>query len=279
MAAARPEHRAQVIGSPWPGVHAVVIESGRHYSRHAHATHGIGWMEAGAQRSASGRGRVDALRGDVLSVNPGEVHDGQPLGGPTRRWHMLYLAPEVLPAMGAPSADACADEAEIVQPVIADAALRGELQVLIARLGDWHAGARDDASRLACDEALSRACARLLARHTTRATVPTSSEGSLGRVRERLADAGLAAPSLQELGALCGMSRFQVLRAFEARHGLPPHAWLLQQRAERVRAAIAAGARLSDAAAAAGFADQSHMTRVFTRQFGYTPGAWQRALQ
>ena len=30
-------------------------------------------------------------------------------------------------------------------------------------------------------------------------------------------------------------------------------------------------------AAACGFSDQSHMTRTFARQFGFTPGAWQRA--
>jgi AraC-like DNA-binding protein len=35
---------------------------------------------------------------------------------------------------------------------------------------------------------------------------------------------------------------------------------------------------LAHAAAAAGFADQSHMTRIFTRQFGFTPGAWQQAV-
>jgi AraC-like DNA-binding protein len=28
----------------------------------------------------------------------------------------------------------------------------------------------------------------------------------------------------------------------------------------------------------AGFADQSHLTRVFARQFGFTPGAWRRAV-
>ena len=39
--------------------------------------------------------------------------------------------------------------------------------------------------------------------------------------------------------------------------------------------------RLGDelqAAAESGFADQSHMTRAFTRHLGFTPGAWQRAM-
>ena len=36
---------------------------------------------------------------------------------------------------------------------------------------------------------------------------------------------------------------------------------------------------LAQVAQAAGFVDQSHMTRVFARQFGFTPGAWRRAAR
>jgi AraC-like DNA-binding protein len=37
-------------------------------------------------------------------------------------------------------------------------------------------------------------------------------------------------------------------------------------------------ARARDVALACGFADQSHLTRVFTRSVGVSPGAWRRAL-
>ena len=96
-------------------------------------------------------------------------------------------------------------------------------------------------------------------------------------MRERLADDLLHAPTLDELAALAGCSRFQLLRRFQQLHGLPPHAWLLQQRLERARQLIRQGHGLAQAAADAGFADQSHLTRHFSRQFGYTPGAWRAA--
>jgi AraC-like DNA-binding protein len=38
------------------------------------------------------------------------------------------------------------------------------------------------------------------------------------------------------------------------------------------------GLSLSDIALACGFGDQSHLTRVFTRMVGVSPGAWRRAL-
>jgi AraC-like DNA-binding protein len=99
----------------------------------------------------------------------------------------------------------------------------------------------------------------------------------MARVRERLAEGLLETPSLESLAALAGIGKYQLLRRFTKSYGLPPHAWLLQLRAERARGLIGRGAPLAESAAASGFADQSHMTRVFTRQFGFTPGAWRQA--
>jgi AraC-like ligand binding domain len=85
------EHRARVFSSPWKGIYCTHIESGRHFGRHWHATYGFGFLEHGAHSSASGRGNVDAYAGDVITTNPGEVHDGRPLGGPSRRWRIVYV--------------------------------------------------------------------------------------------------------------------------------------------------------------------------------------------
>lgn len=138
----------------------------------------------------------------------------------------------------------------------------------------------DAAQALACEEALVQACGLMLRDHST-AQPPASqalAAGGLAAVLERLADAPLQAPALAELAALAGLGRFQLLRRFKQAYGTTPHAWLLQQRAERARGLIAQGLPLAEAAAASGFADQSHLTRVFTGRFGFTPGAWQRAV-
>jgi hypothetical protein len=59
-----------------PGVISVEARSRRVFSRHAHDEFGIGVVIDGAQDSASGRGLVRAEAGQVITVNPGEVHDG-----------------------------------------------------------------------------------------------------------------------------------------------------------------------------------------------------------
>ena len=263
-------HQCRVFGAPWPGVYGVQTDSARSFGRHTHGSFGIGWLEAGAQRSASGRGPVEAFAGDLLAHNPGEVHDGRPLGQVSRRWSMLHLEPAVLAGMAEGRT-----QVELLRPVMRDARLQQALVRALQRLQHWHA---HDTSRLACEEALAQACGLLLARHATAAPARDGT-GALQRVRERLADDCLQVPTLDELARLAGMgSKYQLLRGFARVHGLPPHAWLLQQRAERARQSIGAGAVLADAALAAGFADQSHMTRVFVRQFGYTPGAWRQAM-
>jgi AraC-like DNA-binding protein len=264
-----PDHVCQVFSSPWPGVFGTVIESGHHYGRHWHATYGIGVMEHGAQTSASGRGMVDSFAGDVITTNPGEVHDGRPLGGPSRRWRMLYLEADALDAF----ADDMARDTRMTRPVIRDLELRRCLSALFVQLA---ARPNDDAGRLATEESLVRALGLVLERHATISPArPVAADVS--QVRERLADDPLHAPSLTEMSTMVGLSKYQLLRRFEKAYGVPPHAWLVQQRVEKARALIRRGETLADAAASTGFADQSHMTRWFVRQFGFTPGAWQQA--
>ena len=253
-----------MTGTPWDGVYCTHIESDRHYGRHWHDTYGVGFVEHGAQRSASGRGSVDAYAGDVITTNPGEVHDGRPLGGPSRRWRLVYFEPGVLASMGA-------SDAAITQPVIKDAALQRALRRLFGRLEKTR-------EFLECEEAFVEACGLLVNRHTNAVRIKNV-DRNVDQVRERLADDSQNPPTLSELASIAGLSKYQVLRRFVKSYGVPPHAWLLQRRAERARSLIRSGSSLVAAAAACGFSDQSHMTRVFVRQFGFTPGAWQKALQ
>ena len=281
------DHDGRVFGTPWLGMHGTCIDSSRQYPRHWHTTYGFGVLERGAHRSASGRGQVDAHAGHVITSNPGEVHDGRPIDGARRSWRMLYLEPALFASLGDDEGAAPFD-VELTQPVIDDRALRQALQSLFVRIESWNAASGPrDGQRLACDEALACVGTLLLRRHSTRTRPFEEAEPArdcspvtaLQRVRDRLADDLVDPPSLAALAELAGIGRYQLLRRFRQAFGMPPHAWLVQQRAERARALVRSGTSLGAAASDAGFADQSHMTRVFVRQFGFTPGAWQRAVR
>ena len=84
-----------------PGIEAMQADSRLVFGRHMHLQFGLGVIERGAQKSASGRGIVESGPGDTITVNPGEVHDGVPLDERGRAWRMLYLEPALVAPLAA----------------------------------------------------------------------------------------------------------------------------------------------------------------------------------
>ena len=85
---------------------------------------------------------------------------------------------------------------------------------------------------------------------------------------------------LKEVARECGLSVSYFSCAFRRSTGTAPHKWILMLRVEAAKQKLRES-RLSlrDVALACGFADQSHLTQVFTRIVGLSPGAWRRALE
>lgn len=83
-------------------------------------------------------------------------------------------------------------------------------------------------------------------------------------------------PRVADAAAQVGMSREGYSRAFAARHGMPPGAYRRAASLNAARALLREGEGIAAAAAATGFADQSHLGRWFRRAFGTTPGRYRR---
>ncbi|MEW9616919.1 AraC family transcriptional regulator [Shinella sp. S4-D37] len=255
--------RFQIVRTGLDGIEAVFADSRHSFARHTHETYGIGLIERGAQKSASGRGLVEAAAGNTITVNPGEVHDGAPLGDAPRAWRMLYLEPAIVRAAAEDIFEGRPRE-EFYAPVLDDRRIGGLVSRLLALLLD------KQATSLGREEQLLLLLAAVLREETPRQDGPAA----INRARDRLDGDPASAVTLEDLAGDCGLGRFRLVRDFARLTGLPPHAYLLQRRTELARRLIAAGTPLAEAAAAAGFADQSHMTRNFTRRYGYTPGAY-----
>ncbi|WP_371763549.1 AraC family transcriptional regulator [Massilia sp.] len=255
----------RIVRAAVPGVQAVEARSDHVFARHSHDQYGVGLMLAGGQTSSSGRGQVEALAGDIITVNPGEVHDGAPLGGAPRAWRMLYLLPQLADAVAADLGEGARRDYAFHQPVAHHAALADCFRRL-------YAAVTGDATALLREQLL------LELLHGLQGDAPrngsASATAAIARARAMIDDAPAAAPSLADLAAACGLSRFQLVRQFARATGLTPHAYLIQRRIDAARALLARGSTLADAAAASGFADQSHMTRLFIRTYGITPGAY-----
>ena len=84
---------------------------------------------------------------------------------------------------------------------------------------------------------------------------------------------------LQRLADVAGVTRFQVIRDFRQVTGLTPGALLRNRRLRVASRMIEQGATAVDAAFAAGFADQSHLSRSFRSTHGITPAMFRRACR
>jgi AraC-like DNA-binding protein len=99
---------------------------------------------------------------------------------------------------------------------------------------------------------------------------------------EAVALAAVTAQTELEIGALAadaGMTREGFTRRFHRVVGLTPHAYRIARRLNVARALLASDVAPAEAAADAGFADQSHLGRGFRLSFGTTPNAYRRAMR
>lgn len=82
---------------------------------------------------------------------------------------------------------------------------------------------------------------------------------------------------LCEMAAAAGLSRMHFAAQFRAATGLRPHEYLMLQRVEKAKHAMAeSDLRLIEIALSAGFQTQAHFSTVFKRFTGMSPARWKR---
>jgi AraC-like DNA-binding protein len=176
-----------------------------------------------------------------------------------------------------------------IDPALVQLAVGGVALPFVARpvcdLAGWPRAMRadlwgDDAD---CDELartdLIAAAAQLLAHLSStraRAAAPLALAG-LWRVRERLAAAPATPLRMEELERVADLDRWALARQFRAAFGTSPRHFRTQRQLDHERRLLRQRASLAQAASAAAFADQSHMTRRFKRAYGVTPAQWTAA--
>lgn len=128
--------------------------------------------------------------------------------------------------------------------------------------------------------------AGLLGEQAGKAGPPADPVAALKRRLEQCPEQPLG---LDEMAAAAYTSKYHLIRVFRRRTGLTPHQFQLQNRvrkAQRLLAGRETGApgesgapvTVAEAAQAAGFCDQSHLTRQFERVLGLSPAAYRAAV-
>lgn len=234
------------------------------YARHAHDFFAIGVITGGAARFFC-RGTVpEAGPGDVIVVEPGEVHDGQSAAPNGWAYRMVYAdVAAVAQLVGHPRSATTGFPTSVIR----DREVAGALVTA-------HRANQSGLEAGEAEEALSRALTLLFERYAGLPTRPVRLDHArVGRAIDYLeANLSRRVP-LSILAAHAGMERVSLLRAFAKATGLPPHAYQISRRIEEARRLIASGIPLVDVSIALGFCDQSHLNRHFKRIPGVTPAA------
>lgn len=98
------------------------------------------------------------------------------------------------------------------------------------------------------------------------------------RAVARLVDADLSTPlSLEDVAAAVGVGARTLSRLFRTETGMGYRQWRLQLRVHRALVLLAGGARVTDTAAACGWATTSQFIEQFTPLVGMTPGRYRAA--
>jgi AraC-like DNA-binding protein len=272
---------------PGPGqvldlLHARVAQP---YAPHLHDEYAIGACTAGLE-AIQYHGSVHyAGPGSVVILEPGEPHTGGPASPAGFVYRVMYPSAELLSdGSGRP---------RFTEPVVMDPVLASGLRrvhTALSRLAENRDTRAPEAGRgshagsdpLEAESRLAWLLGELVRRHASpppRAMTASCGAGVARLVMDRLAGQLACPPTLAEIAADAGLSRYQLVRSFRAEVGIPPYAWLAQHRVAHARRLLDRGHRPADAAAMTGFADQAHLTRWFRRVVGVTPGVYRNSVQ
>jgi AraC-like DNA-binding protein len=255
--------------SAWrPPVAGVVEVFHAHFTEHAYPMHvHDAWtlliVDDGAVRYDLDRYQR-GTPSDTVSLLPPQVpHNGSPASPHGFRKRVLYLDMTQLDkSFIGPAVDG---------PDLTDPVLRrrvGQLHTVLANPGDEF----EAESRLALiGERLREHLRPRLAFGS-----PGPDRGIAHRLRDLLDERLLEGITLEDAARRVHAHPTHLVRAFSGAFGIAPHQYVMSRRVDLARRLLLDGKPPGEVATAAGFYDQSHLTRHFKRIVGITPGRYAR---
>jgi AraC-like DNA-binding protein len=214
---------------------------------------------------------MDLSGGETFLLEPGEFFSAAPVGRHDGSFRIIEIAPSLFE-------EACRAEGMTGSPHFAQLVTRATPQ-LAGALDALQRSLLEDQGSLAHEAALAmlvHAAKGSVLERSPRSNERHSAFDACARLREALHDSEEARVSILHFARDAGVSRFQLSRAFKERYGSSPHAYGIHVRVERARSFLRRGSSVAEAAAEAGFVDQSHFTRYFRRTWTLTPGQYAR---
>lgn len=261
------DHRSDWIHHA-PGSNANRLErieayfAGNAYAMHRHDTYAIGTTLSGVQSFRYRGSECNSLPGGTIVLHPDEAHDGQAGTGDGFHYRMIYIEPALIQQIlgGQPLPF-------VKHGISADPRLHAATLALLQRMDSPMDALEEQDALFDLAHAMQVASGK-----------PGRSQHfdylAAERAREYMHSAITDNINLEELAAHSGRDRWSLSRDFRLLFGTSPYRYLTMRRLDLVKSLLMQGYSLVNAALAAGFTDQSHMTKHFGKAFGLTPLHW-----
>ncbi|MBD9413140.1 AraC family transcriptional regulator [Pseudomonas sp. PDM16] len=243
--------------------------AGQQFEKHSHDEFVIGANLLGDEHIWLDGRQFSAGVGAITTYNPGDIQGGGAAEGQPWRYVSLYVpAAQLAASLGR-------SELQFERPLQQAPALAHELaRAVEACLSE------DPLLRERGEEGVTL----LLGSIASGAGVRLSAERHMGhaavtRLQELLAQNLESTPSLEQMAAELGLSKFHLLRSFQKHTGLSPRQWAMQLRTRRAQGLLRLGLPAGEVAYSLGFADQSHLNRHFRAAYGISPGRYQACVR
>ncbi len=237
---------------------------------HFHEHYVVGFIERGKRNLRYMGQDYLTAPGDLLLFNPGDNHACEGLDGQPLDYRCINIGPDVM-KKAAQEMNSSDTLPVFRQPVVFHCELVSDLRELHMMILRGESGVQKEERFYLLLEQLLRNYAESIS--------PTAEDARRAEVREvcdYLAEHLGEPVSLDTLGAVAGLSKYHLLRAFTKGTGITPYSYLETLRIDHAKAMLKRGISVAVVAQESGFSDQSHLTNAFKRFIGLTPGQYQQ---
>lgn len=243
----------------------------QNFPPHFHNHYLIGCILDGKRRMTLAGRECWLAPGDLVLLNPGEVHGCVQAGEKLLSWLGLHFSPDCMKNMAAVIADQStvplfgiahwpksplADDFKIMAEQLATHpnCLMRLVEKILGKILFWN---RDLAAPV-------EDCAR-------------AGKNPFAKLRAHLKANPPACLSLEEMGALARLDKYSLVRGFNSHYGITPWRYLEALRVNLGQQMLGEGRKIAEVAINCGFTDQSHFSRCFKARTGITPGEYKKS--
>lgn len=254
-----------------PFIEARSIEDGRKvcYTRHSHEVFSIGAITSGKSTYLHEKTEQTISTGTVVVMNPGDVHACNPIDDRPWSYIMLYVDAQWLGSIQ----QACGvAEGLGFQPI---GATQTRSPALFAGLLDLYSVLIDPTLEALPKHEAALAYFMLMQQTLGASSLPIRKVNhKVERAAAYINQHFMRAIRLEEICQAASLSEAYLIRAFEQRYHMTPHAYLINRRIQHAQAQLRDGGQIAEVALQTGFADQAHFQRVFKKHLAATPGQY-----